>query len=65
MNQPGYAKAVWEIWNALPVDELSPVKRIADRLGLQTSQVAAVVYPEGHNFGAWDDSQEPPLDYKG
>lgn len=53
-------KAVWAAWNALGENEPSPVKRIARELGMNTADVAFVVYP-AETFGRWDDSQEPDL----
>ena len=52
--------AIWRVWNLLPDNEPSPVKRIAHELGLEPADVAFIVYPPG-KFGAWDDSQEPDL----
>lgn len=53
-------RAVWDAWNALPPTEMSPVKRIAEKLGMATSDVAFVVYP-AEDFGRWEDSREPDL----
>ena len=50
----------WRIWNALPDNEPSPVKRIARDLGMEPADVARIVYPAGQ-FGPWDDDQEPDL----
>lgn len=52
--------AVWAIWNRLPDDEPSPVKRIAALLVIPPADVAFIVYP-AETFGRWDDSQEPDL----
>ena len=53
-------RAVWAEWNALEEDERSPVKRIAQRLGMEPVDVSFIVYPAEH-FGRWEDNQEPDL----
>ncbi|MFI8976942.1 hypothetical protein ACIGO9_28950 [Nocardia asteroides] len=51
---------VWTAWNALPDSEESPVKRVAQQLGMQAVDVAFIVLP-AERFGPWDDDQEPDL----
>lgn len=53
-------RAVWEEWGSLPEGELSPVKRIAERLGITPSDVAFTVYP-AETFGRWADNQEDDI----
>ena len=53
-------RKVWDVWNLLSDDDLSPVKRIARALGMTRADVALIVYrPE--KFGRWEDDQEPGL----
>jgi hypothetical protein len=54
-------RAVWAEWNALDKEgERSPVKRIAQRLGMEPVDVSFIVYPAAH-FGRWEDDQEPDI----
>lgn len=53
-------KAVWAVWNCLPEDEPSPVKRIAAQLDMTPADVAFIVYP-CETFGRWEDHQEPDV----
>jgi O6-methylguanine-DNA--protein-cysteine methyltransferase len=57
---PFKAAAVWNAWNALPEGEPSPVKRIANEIGMNYAEVAEIVYPNPP-FGAWHSNQEPDL----
>lgn len=53
--------SVWTAWNAIPESEQSPVKRVAQQLGMTAADVAFVVYP-AEKYGPWRDEQEPDLD---
>jgi hypothetical protein len=55
---PEHERRIWAEWNALPDDELQPVRTIARRLGLEPAEVALVVYPPPQ-FGDWTDDDEP------
>jgi hypothetical protein len=52
--------AVWAAWNETDDDDPSPVKRIAQKLGMEPADVAFIVYP-AETFGRWGDDHEPDL----
>lgn len=53
-------REVWRVWGLLSDNDPSPVKRIAEALGMTPADVAFIVYP-AEQFGRWDDGQEPDL----
>lgn len=52
--------AVWEAWNALDGDDMSPVRRLSRQLGMPAADVAAIVFPVDR-FGPWDPDDEPEI----
>lgn len=53
-------RKVWAAWNALPEGHPAPAKAVARELGMETADVAFIVFP-AEQFGPWTDDREPDL----